>query len=503
MMPTIGSLMTSVLMTYFLTAVPISGKGIGCNYHRFLDDLRHSISHPYQDGTRIMTGSKSIHFVSLSRLVNFETSVELLVSHQDLHILGYRVNHNKKNVYLFSDYGTNSLEDEDFDIVHALGFGSDYGFLEKHYRMSRTQVKVSEAILRDGLQALEHGLNYIEGNGTLHQALFMFTLKMATSEAARFTEIGNAIYRALQNGSTWQPSLRDVGLMDSWAELSTFVAETLPYNTTKITHWFPKLNQTLTPRMAQATLAVIARPVPSRCCGRPSADCDRRAVDAALADDDNGVYLFNGPNVIHLQFIAGSTTEDCSTGAVESIWNLWPSWRGSPFVTGIDAALKVPYDEVDYIFKGAYYFAFRRSREPQSTDELLLETIWKWWFDLRLDPFYQRIDAAFASKRRNQYYLFSGNRYIHLGFSSGTNDYDRILGGPTEITSSWPLLKGTAFENGIDAAFGHPTKSEAFLFKNDEYVLVNYGSISNNDTVKGPFKIRDTWPSLHSTAFDV
>jgi len=107
------------------------------------------------------------------------------------------------------------------------------------------------------------------------------------------------------------------------------------------------------------------------------------------------------------------------------------------------------------------------------------------------------IDCAFNSHRGNESFIFSGNLCAHIDYAPGTTD-DKILDGPMTITAMFPFFENTAFANSIDAAFTATASNEAYLFKGDSYALINYDS----KTCIAIRRIRDGFHSLVDTIFE-
>lgn len=105
------------------------------------------------------------------------------------------------------------------------------------------------------------------------------------------------------------------------------------------------------------------------------------------------------------------------------------------------------------------------------------------------------IDAAFESSRKDEAYLFKGNLYALLNYSDDNHELSNIK----DISEGFPSLKGTIFDKGIDAAFASHRFNEAYIFKGDTYALINFAPGSTDDyIVNGPKKTLPNWPSLNS-----
>ncbi|XP_027364777.1 uncharacterized protein LOC113871883 [Abrus precatorius] len=105
------------------------------------------------------------------------------------------------------------------------------------------------------------------------------------------------------------------------------------------------------------------------------------------------------------------------------------------------------------------------------------------------------IDCAFNTDG-NQAVIFSSNLCALIDYAPGTTD-DKKLSGPMTIAAMFPFFKDTVFENGIDAAFRSSRSYEAYLFKGDQYALINY----NTKNLIAIRKITEGFYSLRGTIF--
>ncbi|KAF5952132.1 hypothetical protein HYC85_010076 [Camellia sinensis] len=108
------------------------------------------------------------------------------------------------------------------------------------------------------------------------------------------------------------------------------------------------------------------------------------------------------------------------------------------------------------------------------------------------------IDCAFGSHNRDEAFIFSGNLCAQINYAPGTTN-DKIIKGPMTITAMFPFFKGTVFKNGVDAAFEATTEYEAYLFKDNQYALINYGSNSHRIAIR---TITQGFASLKNTMFE-
>ncbi|XP_028116930.1 albumin-2-like [Camellia sinensis] len=111
---------------------------------------------------------------------------------------------------------------------------------------------------------------------------------------------------------------------------------------------------------------------------------------------------------------------------------------------------------------------------------------------LKETVFKNDVDAAFEATTSYEAYLFKDNHYalINYGFNS------HLIAVRT-ITQGFASLRNTMFESGIDAAFASHRTNEAYLFKKDYYALINFAPGTTDDyIIDGVKKIRENWPSL-------
>ncbi|XP_058211491.1 putative disease resistance protein At4g10780 [Rhododendron vialii] len=113
------------------------------------------------------------------------------------------------------------------------------------------------------------------------------------------------------------------------------------------------------------------------------------------------------------------------------------------------------------------------------------------------------INAAFRSSHRNQAYLFMKNEYLRLDYAPYSTN-DKVLNGPLRISEGFPSLKNTAFADpGIDCAFGSHHGDEAFIFSGNLCARINYAPGTTNDKIiQGPMTIIQMFPFFKGTVFE-
>ncbi|PRQ35114.1 putative Hemopexin-like domain-containing protein [Rosa chinensis] len=103
------------------------------------------------------------------------------------------------------------------------------------------------------------------------------------------------------------------------------------------------------------------------------------------------------------------------------------------------------------------------------------------------------IDAAFESTKKYEAYLFRDKKYAHINYGSGSAHLIHLQ----LITDGFHGLRNTIFASGIEAAFASHKTNEAYLFKGDSYALINFAPGTTNDYIIGGVKkILPNWPSL-------
>ncbi|KAL7208038.1 hypothetical protein ACSBR1_029901 [Camellia fascicularis] len=116
------------------------------------------------------------------------------------------------------------------------------------------------------------------------------------------------------------------------------------------------------------------------------------------------------------------------------------------------------------------------------------------------------INGAFCSSRINEAYLFKKNEYVLLDHAPNST-VDRVLNGLLLICDGFLSLSGTAFAgHGIDSAFRSHNEDEAFFFSGNLCAQIKYtppGTTTTNDKIiKGPMTITAMFPFFKETVFE-
>ncbi|KAM7486049.1 hypothetical protein LguiA_002058 [Lonicera macranthoides] len=189
-------------------------------------------------------------------------------------------------------------------------------------------------------------------------------------------------------------------------------------------------------------------------------------------------FIFTTDQCLQINYAPG-TTEDFIIKGPMSIGDFFPSLINTIFATGIDAAFTSSAENEVYIFRSNIYILLNFvSGDIIGGPKKITDG----FYSLKNTIFEHGIDAAFASSRDEEAYIFKGDQYALINFAPGTTD-DYLLNPPKKITLSFPSLKGTVFEDGLDAAFSAKATNEAYIFKGNSYALINYAPGTTDDYI--------------------
>ncbi|XP_057812748.2 uncharacterized protein LOC131026787 [Cryptomeria japonica] len=206
--------------------------------------------------------------------------------------------------------------------------------------------------------------------------------------------------------------------------------------------------------------------------------------------DTEEAYLFIADQCLLINYAPGTTDDYIIKGPL-SIGDAFTCLKDTIFASGIDAAFTASLKNEAYIFRSNIYAHIRFTRDGG-------DIIWgpiritDGFHSLKNTVFENGIDVAFASLRENEAYIFKGDQYALIDFAPYTPN-NKIIQGSKQITLSFPSLKGTIFQDGFDAAFSYnregwfSTKTEAYIFKGDTYALIHYAAGTTDDKIiNGP-----------------
>ena len=205
-------------------------------------------------------------------------------------------------------------------------------------------------------------------------------------------------------------------------------------------------------------------------------------------------YLFIADQCLQVNYAPGTTNDEIIKGPT-SIGDLLPYLKDTIFASGIDAAFTSSLENEAYIFRNNIYALINFVKDggriihgpKKITDS---------FYYLKGTIFEHGIDAAFASSKENEAYIFKGDQCAVIKFAPGTTKNYRIT--PKRIAAYFPSLRGTIFQDGLDAAFSASATNEAYIFKGNTYALINYAPWTTDDyIINGPITpISDGFHSL-------
>lgn len=214
--------------------------------------------------------------------------------------------------------------------------------------------------------------------------------------------------------------------------------------------------------------------------------------------DREEAYLFIADRCLQINYAPGTTSDYIIKGPL-SIGDAFPYLKDTIFASGIDAAFTASSKNEAYIFRSNIYALINFVADGDGGYIIQgPKRITDSFYSLKNTIFENGIDAAFSSSQENEAYIFKGDQYALINFAPGTTD-DRIIQGPKKITLSFPSLEGTIFQDGLDAAFSSSRENEAYIFKGNTYALIDYAPGTTDDRiVNGPITpISKGFPSLN------
>ncbi|KAM0894771.1 hypothetical protein ACQ4PT_024239 [Festuca glaucescens] len=220
-------------------------------------------------------------------------------------------------------------------------------------------------------------------------------------------------------------------------------------------------------------------------------------IDSAFRSiQENEAYMFIQGEYVLINYAPGTTNDKIIKGPM-FIGDGFPSLVGTNFAEyGIDAAFGCHNKNEAIIFSGN--LCARIDYAPGPTDGSSIKegpkTIKQMFPFFKGTKFEKGIDAAFESSNNGEAFLFKGSEYARINYDGKTPSLVAIHC----ITTGFKCLQGTEFASDIGAAFASHRTKEAYLFKGDSYILLQFTPGENNDKIKvGPKKIvPSNWPSL-------
>lgn len=221
-------------------------------------------------------------------------------------------------------------------------------------------------------------------------------------------------------------------------------------------------------------------------------DVDGYVNAAFRSTRNNEAYLFMKNEYVLMDYAPGSTGDRIVNGPL-LICEGFPSLADTAFGEyGIDCAFNSHNASRAFIFSGNLCACIDYA--PGTTDDSVLDgpmTIAAMFPFFAGTEFARSVDAAFTASATGGAYLFKGDSYALIDYDSKTCTATR------KIAEGFHSLRGTIFESGIEAAFASHRKDEAYLFKGDQYALINFAPGTTDDyLIDGVKPITPNWPSL-------
>ncbi|KAJ0965343.1 hypothetical protein J5N97_026481 [Dioscorea zingiberensis] len=218
-------------------------------------------------------------------------------------------------------------------------------------------------------------------------------------------------------------------------------------------------------------------------------------IDAAFrSSSKNQAYLFMKNEYVLLDYAPGSKDDRVLIGP-RLIGDGFPSLRGTAFAAhGIDCAFGSHEWNESFIFSGN--LCAKLNYTPRTTNDRIIRgpmTIAEMFPFFKGTEFENGIDAAFESSRKNEAFLFKGSQYALINYG-----YDFHLIAIRRIIDGFFCFRGTIFDSGFDAAFASHRYEEAYIFKGKFYALLKFAPGRTSDYIIGGVKeILPNWPSLY------
>ncbi|OWM76578.1 uncharacterized protein LOC116201706 [Punica granatum] len=225
-------------------------------------------------------------------------------------------------------------------------------------------------------------------------------------------------------------------------------------------------------------------------------------VNAAFrAYTTNNAYLFMRDECVLVNYAPGSRGSTPTDVHIEDgpllICDRFPALRNTAFGEhGIDCAFADHFKTEAYIFSSNMCALIDYAPGGTSTSNNWIMsgpmTIVSMFPFFKGTPFEDGVDAAFEATAVNEAYLFRGDKYVLINYYGSTAQIiDRIK----PIADKFGGLTGTIFEHGIEAAFASHRRNKAYIFKGDSYALIDFATGSIDDSLK---KILQDWPSFYN-----
>ncbi|RDX79087.1 hypothetical protein CR513_40531, partial [Mucuna pruriens] len=161
-------------------------------------------------------------------------------------------------------------------------------------------------------------------------------------------------------------------------------------------------------------------------------------IDCAFDTEDDKAFIFSTNLCAYIDYAPGTVNDKILSGPM-TIASMFPVFKDTVFENGIDSAYRSTRGKEVYLFRGNKY-----GRIKYDSKELVgtIRDITDGFPILRGTIFESGIDAAFASHKEGQLYFFKGDTYVRIHYNPGTTDHDYIIDKVKPIVSGWSSLSG-------------------------------------------------------------
>ncbi|OWM76577.1 uncharacterized protein LOC116201708 [Punica granatum] len=224
-------------------------------------------------------------------------------------------------------------------------------------------------------------------------------------------------------------------------------------------------------------------------------------IDAAFRSSrTDEAYLFMRDEYVVVNYAPDSTDDKRIVDGPLLICDGFPSLTNTTFGEyGIDCAFASHYGDQAYIFSSNMCALMDYAPGTSNNNDRIISSPMKiasMFPFLKHTVFEDGIDAAFEATATDEAYIFRGSMYALINYHGSSAG---IIGWIKPIAEYFIGLSGTVFEHGIDAAFASHRRGEAYLFKGEYYTLISIIPGSIDDYIIGGaviMEILPNWPSL-------
>lgn len=152
---------------------------------------------------------------------------------------------------------------------------------------------------------------------------------------------------------------------------------------------------------------------------------------------------------------------------------------------GIDAAFYNKFINKTYLFKGREYLRFTPGNSsidngfPKPLSSLVRNLPENWFGGF--------LDAAFFHSKTKEIYFLKGEEYLHFPFKDKKITTTIQPKSIKNLGSKWPFNWGAG---NVDAAYYNPDNSKVYLYREQEYLMIDFKDGKSNNISSNPKKTR-------------